>query len=159
STSIVYLIAEGSQVKSGELLCKLDSAAYEDEEQAQLIRFHQAEAYVVQANTTLEVAKISLREYRDGIYPHDLQLIKQYIEACELDRDRLDRAAIWSADMLKKGYRTPHQVKGDQKALEQAQIALGEAQNMLERLVSQTGPKLIKSLEANVKAIEADKLT
>ncbi len=158
STSIVYLIPEGSQVKAGELLCKLDSSAYDDEEQAQLIRYHQAETFVVQSGSSLEVAKISLREYRDGIYPQDLQLIKQYIEACELDRDRLGRTVIWSRDMLKKGYRTGNQVKGDEKAFEQAEIALGEARNMLSRLLNQTGPKLLKSLEANVKAIEADKL-
>ena len=42
---------------------------------------------------------------------------------------------------------------------EQSEIALGEAQNMLDRLMNQTGPKILKSLEANVKAIEADKLT
>jgi hypothetical protein len=61
--------------------------------------------------------------------------------------------------MFKKGYRTDYQVKGDQLAYEQTGIALGEAQNMIDRLMKQTGPKLLKSLEANVKAIEADKLT
>ena len=30
---------------------------------------------------------------------------------------------------------------------------------MMERLTKQTGPKVLKSLEANVKAIEADKFT
>ena len=44
-------------------------------------------------------------------------------------------------------------------ALEQAKIALGEANGMLDRLVNQTGPKIIKSLEANVRAIQSDKLT
>jgi HlyD family secretion protein len=159
STSIVYLIPEGSQVKAGELLCKLDSSSYDDEEQAQQIRYLQAKSYVEQAISYLDVAKISLREYRDGIYPQDLQLVKQYIEACELDRDRLGRAAIWSRDMRKKGYRTDFQLKGDELAYEQTGIALGEAQNMLSRLANQTGPKILKSLEANVKAIEADKLT
>ena len=159
STTIVYLIPEGSPVKAGELVCKLDSSAFEDEEKAQLIRYVQAKSYVEQATNTLEVAKISLREYRDGIYPQDMQLIKQYIEACELDRDRLKRAAIWSLDMYKKGYRTDFQAKGDQLAYDQTIIALGEATNMLSRLTNQTGPKILKSLEANVKAIEADKLT
>ncbi len=159
SAVIVYLIPEGSRVKAGELLCKLDSSAYEDEEKAQLIRYLQAKSYVEQASSILEVAKISLREYRDGIFPQDQQLVKQYIEACELDRDRLQRAAAWSKDMRKKGYRTDFQVKGDQLAFEQSQIALGEARNMFSRLENQTGPKLMKALEANVKAIEADKFT
>ena len=157
STTIVYLIPEGTKVKKGDLVCKLDSSAYDDEEKAQLIRYLQAKSYVEQANAILEVNKISLREYRDGIYPQDLQLVKQYIEACELDHDRLERTAAWSRDMAKKGYRTDLQVKGDTLAFEQTKISLGEARNMLERLVKQTGPKLIKALEANVKAIEADK--
>ena len=40
STTIVCIIPEGTTVKAGEVLCKLDSSAYEDEEQAQLIRFY-----------------------------------------------------------------------------------------------------------------------
>ncbi len=42
---------------------------------------------------------------------------------------------------------------------ERANIALAEAKGMLDRLVNQTGPKIIKSLEANVRAIQSDKLT
>jgi HlyD family secretion protein len=159
STTIVYLIPEGTKVKKGDLVCQLDSSAYEDEEKAQLIRYVQAESYVQQANAILEVNKISLREYRDGIYPSDQQLVKQYIEACELDYNRLQRTAIWSRDMQKKGFRTEFQAKGDELSLAQAKIALGEAQNMLSRLTKQTGPKHIKALEANVKAIESDKFT
>jgi multidrug resistance efflux pump len=159
STTIVWLIPEGTKVKEGDLVCKLDSSAYEDEEKAQLIKYVQAESYVKQANAILEVNKISLREYRDGIYPSDLQVIKQYIEACQLDYDRLERAAIWSRDMQKKGFRTEFQARGDELSFAQAKIALSEAQNMLSRLVKQTGPKHLKALEANVKAIEADKYT
>ena len=159
STTIVWIIAEGTSVKAGEVLCKLDSSAFEDEEQAQQIRYLQAKSYVEQANSSLEVSKISLSEYRDGIYPQDQQLVRQYVATCQLEKNRLERAAVWSRAMQKKGYRTSLQANGDELARQQAEIALGEAKNMLERLMKQTGPKLLKSLEANVKAIESDKLT
>ncbi len=159
STTIVWIIPEGTPVKKGQVLCELDSSAFQDEEQAQQIRFLQAKSYVEQANSILEVNKISLREYRDGIYPQDLQLVRHYLETCQLERDRLDKAAVWSREMQKKSYRTTLQVRGDELALQRAEIALGEAQNMLDRLVKQTGPKLLKALEANVKAIESDKFT
>ena len=155
--TIVEIVPEGTKVKAGEVVCKLDSSAFFDEQQAQLIRYLQAKSFVEQADAILEVNKITLREYRDGIYPQDLQLVKQYIETCELEHARLARAYAWSVDMQKKGYRTELQKNGDGLALEQAKIALGEATNMLDRLVKQTGPKLLKSLEANVRAIEADK--
>jgi multidrug resistance efflux pump len=159
STRIISLLPEGARVKKGDVVATLDSASYQDEEKAQLIRYLQAKAYVEQADSILQVNEISLREYRDGIYPQDVQLIKQYIETCEIERDRSARNLKWSREMLALGYRTPFQTKGDELALGQAQIALDEARGMLERLTKFTGPKILKSLEANVNAIRADKLT
>ncbi len=141
------------------MVVKLDGAAYEDEEKAQLIRYLQAKSYVEQANSLLEVAQITLKEYRDGVYPQDLQLVRQYIQTCQLEKDRLERNLQWSRDMQKKNFRTSLQVNGDRLAYEQATIALAEAEGMLDRLVKQTGPKIIKALEANVRAIQSDKLT
>jgi multidrug resistance efflux pump len=159
STRIVEILAEGSKVKAGDVVCRLDASSYEDEEKAQQIRFLQAKAYLDQAISMLDVAKISLEEYRDGIYPQDQQLVQQYMETCVLEKARLQRALAWSNDMYKKNFRTYFQVKGDMKAFEQSELALKEAQGMYDRLVKQTGPKLLKSLEANVRALESDKLT
>ena len=158
STTIVQIVPEGTQVKAGDVVCRLDSSAFDDEEMAQRIRHLQAKSYVEQADAILEVNQITLKEYRDGIYPQDVDLVRQYIETCQMERDRLERTAAWSLDMRNKGYRTEFQLKGDLLALDQAKIALGEAQNMIERLTKQTGPKILKSLEANVRAIQADKL-
>ncbi len=159
STRIVEILAEGTRVKKGDIVCKLDSSAYDDEEKAQQIRYYQAKSYVDQAQAILDVDKITLEEYRDGIFPQDLQLIRQYITTCQLDKDRAERTMLWSRDMLKKGFRTPYQTRADELAFQRAEIALKEALGMRERLVNQTGPKLTKSLEANVKAAMADKLT
>jgi HlyD family secretion protein len=159
STRILEIVKEGKRVKSGDIVAKLDGAPYEDEEQVQKIRYLQAQSYVEHANTILAVSLITLTEYRDGIYPQDLQLVRQYIQTCQLEFDRLARSYQWSQDMQKKGYRTFFQVEGDRLAFEQSKIALSEANGMLDRLVNQTGPKIIKSLEANVRAIQADKLT
>ena len=59
--------------------------------------------------------------------------------------------------MKKKGFRTSGQLKADQLNDQQASIALEEAEGMLERLEKFTGPKILKSLEAKIKAIVADK--
>ena len=76
STTIVEIIPDGSKVKAGDVVCKLDSSAFENEE-VQLIGYLQAKSYVEQANAILEVNLITLREYRDGIYPQDQQLVRQ----------------------------------------------------------------------------------
>ncbi len=157
STRITSILPEGTKVVKGEVVCRLDSSAFEDELQAQLVRWLKAKAWVDQAKSILEVAQISLSEYRDGIYPQDLQLIRQYIQTCKIEKERAERNLNWSRDVFKKGFRTAAQLKADELNDQQASIALEEAEGMLERLVKYTGPKNIKSLEAKVKAIESDK--
>jgi multidrug resistance efflux pump len=157
STRIVSILPEGSIVRSGEIVCQLDSSTFEDELKAQLIRYAQAKAWVQQAQAIFEVNEITLREYRDGIYPQDLQLIRQYIQTCQIEKDRAERNLAWSKDMAKKGFRTQAQLTADSLAHQQTEIALSEAKGMLVRLEKFTGPKLKKSLEANLQAILSDK--
>ena len=156
STRIVSILPEGTHVTKGQVVCELDSSAFEDELQAQLVRWLKAKSWVDQAKSILEVSEISLREYRDGIYPQDLQLIRQYIQTCKIEKERSERNANWSRDMFKKGFRTAVQLKADELNDQEKSIALEEAEGMLERLAKFTGPKNIKSLEAKVKAVESD---
>jgi hypothetical protein len=97
------------------------------------------------------------REYRDGIFPQDLQLIRQYIATCQIEKERAHRNAVWSQKLADKGFRAKAQLKADLLADQQADIALAEAEGMLERLAKFTGPKILRSLEAKVKAIESDR--
>jgi multidrug efflux pump subunit AcrA (membrane-fusion protein) len=157
STRIVSILPEGTTVKKNQVVCELDASAFQDELKAQLIRHAQAKSWVEQARATYEVNQITLREYRDGIFPQDLQLIRQYIETCTIERDRADRNLIWTKDVASKGFQTAAQLKAAELNYQQASIALEEAQGMLERLAKFTGPKNIKSLEAKIKAIESDR--
>ncbi len=158
STRIIMIKPEGEQVAAGEVVCELDSAAFRDEVIAQRIRFDQAKAWLVQAKSILEVNDISLREYRDGIYKQDLQLVRQYLASCRVEEERARKNLDWSKEVYLKGFRAPSQYQADILALDRAKIALGEAEMMEKRLVNYTGPKLIKSLEAKLEANRADLL-
>jgi HlyD family secretion protein len=158
STRIISIRPEGDLVAAGDVVCELDSAAFQDELIAQRIRYDQAKAWVTQANSILEVNEISLREYRDGIYPQDLQLVRQYLVSCRVEEDRARKNLEWSRGVYLKGFRAPSQYQADILAMERATIALGEAERMERRLVDYTGPKLIKSLEAKLEANKADAL-
>lgn len=158
STRIIMIKPEGEQVSAGEVVCELDSAAFRDEVIAQRIRYDQAKAWLIQAKSILEVNEISLREYRDGIYKQDLQLVRQYLASCRIEEDRARKNLDWSRDVFQKGFRAPSQYQADILALERAKIALAEAEMMEKRLVNYTGPKLIKSLEAKLEANRADAL-
>jgi multidrug resistance efflux pump len=158
STRIVWILPEGSHVKGGDLVCELDASMFLDEVQAQRIRYVQAKAMVEQVQAILEVNEITYREYRDGILPQDKQLILQYITTCRIQKDQAERTLIWSRDVTKKGFRAPAQLTADEFAYKKSTIYLEEAEGMLSRLEKYTAPKILKTLEANLKAIRADKL-
>lgn len=159
ATRIISILPEGTPVKAGDLVCEFDSSAFSTEVDAQKIRHHQAKAWVDQAQSMLEVAEMSLTEYREGIYPQDKQLITQYITTCRIEADKAKRNLDWSRDIFDKGYRARTQVTADEQNYQQAMISLNTAQRMYDRLEKFTMPKLLKSLEANVAAIRADLLS
>src|SRR5262249_50142955 len=94
--AIVSIVPEGTRVKAGAVVCELDSSVFRTALPVQQIRHLQANAWVEQARGMLEANEIALREYVDGIYPQDVEQVKQYIAICELERDRAKRNAAWS---------------------------------------------------------------
>jgi multidrug resistance efflux pump len=145
-------------VKAGDVVCELDSANFRTELQAQQIRYAEAKARVEQIQATLDVNEITLQEYRDGIYPQDLQLVRQYVITCQIDEDRARKNLVWGKETAAKGIRSAAQVQADALALQQADFALREAEGMAVRLEKFTKKRLIKNLQAKIEAIRADKL-
>jgi multidrug efflux pump subunit AcrA (membrane-fusion protein) len=140
------------------VVCELDADAFLDALLAQRIKYDQAKAWVIQAKSILEVNEISLREYRDGIYPQDLLLIRQYLATCRKEEDRARKNLEWSRPVYLKGFRTRAQYEADVLNMKRAEIALAEAERMEERLLKYTGPKILKSLQAKIEANRSDSL-
>ncbi len=158
STRIIMIRTEGDSVAAGDVVCELDSAAFKDAVLAQRIKTDTAKSAMIQAQSILEVNQISLREYRDGIYPQDLQLIRQYLSTCRTEQDRARRNVDWSQQTLDKGFRAPQQLQADVLSRQRADVDLVVAKLMESRLVESTGPKTIKALEAKLQANRADAL-
>jgi multidrug resistance efflux pump len=156
STRILKILPEGSRVKAGEPVCWLDDAAFRDELQAQLIKWTQAKSWVEQAEKVRDVTLISIKEYKEGILPQDTQLIEQYIQTCNIQRDQTKDDLEWSSAMLARGLHNSSQTRARQYAHERAEIVLREASSMQERLKNFTAPKIITNLEAKLAAIESD---
>lgn len=156
STRIISIIPEGSRVKAGDVVCELDSSAFVDELQAQRIRFIQAQSWVEQAKTILEVNQIAYREYREGIFPKDVQLVRQYIAMCKTQEERARKNLEWSKDAVKKGFRSHAQLQADSLAYGEARFALTQAEGMMNRLTQFTEPRIMKARLAKIEAIKAD---
>ncbi len=133
--AIVSILPEGSRVKTGAVVCELDSSVFRDALPVQQIRFVQAKSWVEQARSILAANEIALREYEEGIFPQDVEQVKQHITICEIERDRALRNLAWSQGVAAKGFRTRAQVDADAAGLKEAEITLHDAQYMLNRLV------------------------
>ncbi len=66
-TMILTMIDNGSVVKKGDVLCRLDSSQFEEMARQQEIQVNQARALSLQARLVLETARMALREYQEGL--------------------------------------------------------------------------------------------
>ena len=157
--TILSILPEGSRVKAGDIVCELDSSAFQDALVVQKLRHVQAKAWVEQARYALEAERIALREYEAGILPQDIELVRQNIGICQIEREQATRNLAWARAAFTKGFRTESQVNADASMLEQTQIALRDAEGMLEQLVKYTGKRIQKARKAKLQAIQADLLS
>ena len=158
STRIIKIVDEGTKVKAGDILCELDSAKFQDELKAQQIRYLQARSWVEQARSILGVNLITMREYQEGVYPQDVQLVHQYTTACRTEEDRARQNYEWSKATAIRGFRSATQLQADALAWQQAEFQLRESEHMANRLERYTAPRLITSLKAKIEAIKSDLL-
>jgi HlyD family secretion protein len=157
--SIISILDEGSRVKAGDIVCELDSSALRDAVNVQQLRFAQAKAWVEQATFILEADEIALREYECGLLPQDIELVRQNIGICRIQKEQAARNLEWAQRVFAKGFRTATQVNADAAVLEQTNIALRNAEGTLEQLVMYTGKRIIKARKARIQAIHADLLS
>src|SRR3954447_13910671 len=104
STTIISILAEGSRVKKGDLVCELDSASLKDQFTNQKIATQGAEASYQNAKLTREVAEIAVTEYVEGIYKQDKATILGEIKLAESELTRASDRVDWATRMNKKGY-------------------------------------------------------
>jgi HlyD family secretion protein len=157
--TIISILPEGSKVKAGDVVCELDSSLFRDAHAVQQLRYVQAKAWVEQAKYSLEADNIALREYESGVLPQDIALVRQNVGICEVEKERAARNLAWTRRAFAKGFRTEAQVNADAAVLEQSEIALRDAEGMLEQLVKYTGRRIIKSCKARIQAIRAELLS
>jgi HlyD family secretion protein len=147
---IIEIVPNGTMVKKGDVLCRLDASEYQDVADAQQFRVLQHQAEAVQTDLALRSALIALREYSEGLRPQEILGMQGRIALAESDvkaaSDRLD----WSHRMIAKGYASLKQVAGDRQALLSAKLRLEQAQLELDTYQRFNSPKQLVALKAQV---------
>ncbi len=158
-TTIIMIKPEGRQVKEGDVVAELDSAALRDSLINQKITTQQAEASFKQAKLVREVAEYAVKEYVEGIYKQDKATYKGQIALAKSDLERAIDRLKWSTEMKKKGYVSIATNIADQLTKQQADFDLEQAETQLNVLEKYTKEKQIKSLSSDVEKAKADELS
>jgi HlyD family secretion protein len=153
--NIIYLVADGSTVKKGQVVCELDSAMLKDQLVNQRIATKSADANHENAKLTREVAEIAVVEYVEGIFKTQFMESEGNIKIAEAElvvaEDQLN------AEPKQKGSELV--TKRAKLAVLRARFALEKAQSRQKLLVDYTKGKKIKELHSAVEKARAEELS
>lgn len=167
-TKIVSIVAEGSFVKKGDLLCELDVSDIEDRLDEHKLAVETADFSVKQAvenkkitesqndsqikaaELKVEFAKTDLDKYKDGDWPQLKRTANSAIltakEKMAIDKDSLE----WSEKLSKEGFETEKKVESDKYTFLISKERLADAEETLRLLEKYDHPKLLRQYQANL---------
>lgn len=172
STTITYLIPEGTRVEVGDLLVELDASVLQDElydeeidvldteaeflaakENLEVVK-NQALADVSQAELTLRFAREDIKKYSEGEYP---KLLLEATTRVTLAEERLTQAKDtleWSQRLAEKGFIATTELERDRLAHQSAELDVQLARAEVDFLEQYTEPRQLAQLESDVAQAE-----
>ncbi|MBX3415828.1 MAG: HlyD family efflux transporter periplasmic adaptor subunit [Pirellulales bacterium] len=155
-TAILEIVPEGTYVEKRELIARLDKSALENEYNQQQITCNASNASVIQAQSALATAQIARREYLDGTFRQDEQILLGEISVAEENLRRAEDYAGYSQKLAAKDFVTQLQLEADLFAVEKAKMDLATAKTKIEVMREFTKAKMLTQLEADIKIAEAN---
>ena len=171
-TSIVSLVPEGTHVKKGDLLIKLDDSVLKDSKIDQEIAVQKAYAAFIDANEnlavvqnqavsdvnvaqlTLEFAIQDLDQYIKGQYPNEETAADNDITLRKEELKRAEETLTWSEKLYEKKYISQTELMADKLAVTRSENNLDLAQNSLKLLEDFTYHRNIAQFTSDVTQAE-----
>jgi HlyD family secretion protein len=168
TTSIIFLIDEGTRVKKGDLLVELDASQLIDQKIDQEIQVQNAEASFISARENLEVAKNQaqsdvdkaqldydfaiqdLKKYLEGDYPNELKDAENKITISKEEVERAKEKVQWSRKLYEENYISQTELQADELSEKRAVLDLELAENDLDLLKNYTRKRKLAQLESDV---------
>jgi HlyD family secretion protein len=155
ASTILALVPEGSMVKKGDILCELDSSAYQELVRRQKITLEQVKADHQQASLALDVAKLALEAYLEGERIQVGQDYKGQIALATADLSRQTDRLEWVRRMLDKGYSSAAQVASERQSEMRLTLSLRSMERALANYQRFSEPKEVLSLRSQVVGAQA----
>jgi HlyD family secretion protein len=164
--TIISLVKEGSQVKEGDVVVKLDSADVRDKINDYEVRVEQEDAALKQAtekhgiqlnqndsDITLaalnaEFAKSDYEKYMGGEFPQRKMKCETDLIIAERELRRAQDRVVWSRRLEEKKFITRTELESDELTLKKAEIGVDLAKTALDTLIKFDFVKESRKLEA-----------
>ncbi len=153
--AILEVVPEGTLAKKGDVLVRLDSSALEQELKQQEITVNTSYSLKVQAENTLQAAKIARKEYLEGTFKNEERLILSEVFVAEQALSTAQLSYESSQRLAAKGLLTPLQLGGAQYAVQKAQNDLDNANGKLKVLRELTKEKMLTQFNSDIATAEA----
>lgn len=155
ASTLIDVVPDGSVVKEGDLLARLDSSDYEELLRQQQITVERTRADHRQAELDLEVAKLAITEYEEGVMTETLQDHKRLTALAESELNRVKDRLDWTLRMSDKGYASKSQVVGERQNYDRALFTLQQQTGARELFERYTAPRRLHELRRTQTGREA----
>jgi HlyD family secretion protein len=142
NNTVIWVINEGTNVQSGDLLLEFDASDLVDKRNEQEITVANAEASLIIAQeklgitegdceaalqdreVSLELAKMDLEKYEEGDLPQQIRQNEADIALANEELKRVAEKLEWSQRLAKEGFLTRTELQADELALQRCQLTL-----------------------------------
>jgi HlyD family secretion protein len=154
-TPILEIVPEGTYVKEGDFLLRLDDSALQAELVQQQIACNSSRALEIEGLADYEAAKLALEEYESGTFLQEKGVMESERFVAQENLRRAEEYLRYSVRLADRGYVTGVQLEADRFAVEKARKELENSSTKLDVLHRFTKLKNTNRLKANVETAEA----
>jgi len=165
STTILWVIEDGSLVRRGQVLVRLDDSALQEElrtQQAALevakaeliaaeenckIVASQSQGDILQADLAYGLSGLDAQKYVNGDYEQARMDLEEQVINAESALTQCRDHADWSANMVRKGFLTENQARSDRFQLQAADLNVKNLREQLRVLKNYTKKRNMDDLE------------
>jgi HlyD family secretion protein len=154
-TAIIWVIDEGSYVKEGDELVRLDSSALEQEMKVQRIAVNSAEAAGIASDAALKQAMIAREEYLKGTFLTERTAIMSEISLNQQELRKAELSLASAERLAAKGSLKSLQIEAEQFAVQNARNKLEAAGGRLKVLDELTKAKMLVQFDSDIETARA----
>ncbi|MBX3417839.1 MAG: HlyD family efflux transporter periplasmic adaptor subunit [Pirellulaceae bacterium] len=138
TVNVLQVVPEGTKVKAGDFLVRLDSTSFEKELEQQRVSVANAQTTVIQNDAALKAAQASLKEYEEGLFVQQQKTIQNELFDAESSKqsalqelEQAKEVLTFTTRLVDKGFQTKQGLEADKFAVERAKTNLERAENSI----------------------------